>query len=71
MQGGLPYVDLADLKGPLVFLFHGIAALLTPGSFLGACLLHAPLVGLENSLSLCPTSFHIPRPNLPVTPGVS
>lgn len=46
MQGGLPYVDLADLKGPLVFLFHGIAALLTPGSFLGACLLHAPLVGL-------------------------
>ena len=22
-------------------------------------------------LSLCPASFHIPRPNLPVTPGVS
>ena len=24
-----------------------------------------------NSISLCPASFHIPRPNLPVTPGVS
>ena len=26
---------------------------------------------LENSISLCPASFCIPRPNLPVTPGVS
>ena len=26
---------------------------------------------LENSISLCPASFHIPRPNLPVTPGVA
>ena len=25
----------------------------------------------QNSVSLCPASFHIPRPNLPVTPGVS
>ena len=25
----------------------------------------------QNSISLCPTSFCIPRPNLPVTPGVS
>ena len=25
----------------------------------------------ENSISLCPTSFRIPKPNLPVTPGVS
>ena len=25
----------------------------------------------KNSVSLCPASFHIPRPNLPVTPGVS
>ena len=24
----------------------------------------------QNSISLCPASFHIPRPNLPVTPGV-
>ena len=24
----------------------------------------------KNSISLCPASFHIPRPNLPVTPGV-
>ena len=25
----------------------------------------------QNSISLCPASFHIPRPNYPVTPGVS
>ena len=25
----------------------------------------------QNSISLCPASFHIPRPNLPVTPAVS
>ena len=25
----------------------------------------------QNSISLCPASFRIPRPNLPVTPGVS
>ena len=24
----------------------------------------------KNSISLCPASFHIPRPNMPVTPGV-
>ena len=25
----------------------------------------------QNSVSLCPASFRIPRPNLPVTPDVS
>ena len=25
----------------------------------------------QNSISLCPASFRIPSPNLPVTPGVS
>ena len=25
----------------------------------------------QNSISLCPTSFRTPRPNLPITPGVS
>ena len=25
----------------------------------------------QNSISLCPASFHTPRPNLPVTPGIS
>ena len=25
----------------------------------------------QNSIRLCLVSFHIPRPNLPVTPGVS
>ena len=28
-------------------------------------------VSWQNSICLCPASFHIPRPNLPVTPGVS
>lgn len=46
MRGHLPYVEYCDLKGPLVFLFHGVCSLLTPGSFLGACLLHAPIVGI-------------------------
>ncbi len=46
MRGVLPYVNYADLKGPLVFLFHGLGSILTPGSFLGMCLLHASLVGL-------------------------
>ena len=34
------------------------------------CLLW-PLCSLGNTISLCPASFCIPRPNLPVTPGVS
>ena len=29
------------------------------------------LFSWQNSISLCPASFRIPRPNLPVTPGVS
>ena len=29
------------------------------------------LFSWQNSISLCPASFHTPRPNLPVTPGVS
>ena len=34
------------------------------------CLLW-PVCSLGKILSLCPASFRIPRPNLPVTPGVS
>ena len=30
-----------------------------------------PITSWQNSISLCPASFHIPRPNLPVIPGVS
>ena len=33
------------------------------------CLLW-PVHSWQNSISLCPASFCIPRPNLPVTPGV-
>lgn len=46
MQGDVPYLIFADIKGPFVFLLHGLGAVLTPGSFLGACLLEAPLVGI-------------------------
>ena len=35
------------------------------------CLLWTPAFSWQNSISLFPASFHIPRPNLPVTPGVS
>ena len=34
------------------------------------CLLW-PVFSWQNSVSLCPASFCTPRPNLPVTPGVS
>lgn len=46
MRGLLPYVDLTDLKGPLVFLMHGLGSLMTPGSFLGICILNALVVGV-------------------------
>ena len=29
------------------------------------------IISWQNSVSLCPASFRTPRPNLPVTPGVS
>lgn len=46
MEGVLPYVELSDLKGPLVFLQCGIGSLLTPDSFIGVSILHAMVVGL-------------------------
>ncbi|MBO5684110.1 MAG: hypothetical protein J6R92_04115 [Akkermansia sp.] len=46
MRGLMPYVDLSDLKGPLVFLFHGLGGVMSPGSFLGLCLLHASMIGV-------------------------
>ena len=46
MRGLLPYVDLSDLKGPLVFLLHGVCSLLTPGSFLGICIVNALIAGV-------------------------
>lgn len=46
MEGIRPYVQLSDLKGPLVFLQCGLGSLISPNSFLGASLLQAPVVGL-------------------------
>lgn len=46
MQGIMPYTQLSDLKGPLVFFQGGLGSVLSPDSFLGASLLQAPVVGL-------------------------
>ncbi len=46
MHGMIPYVSMADLKGPLVFLLHGICSIMTPGSFLGLCVVNALVVGV-------------------------
>ena len=35
------------------------------------CIPMADFFSWQNSISLCSASFRIPRPNLPVTPGVS
>ena len=45
------------VESSLVFLEEGV--------YFGQCVL------LENSISLCPASFCTPRPNLPVTQGIS
>lgn len=60
MNGILPYAGPTDLKGPLVFLLHGWGSLLTPGSFLGICLLHAPLVGLGSLFSYKSARLFLP-----------
>lgn len=46
MHGILPYAGLSDLKGPLVFLEHGLGSLLTPGSHGGTMALHACVLGI-------------------------
>lgn len=35
MNGLLPYVDVVDVKGPLLFLLYGMGYLLSPGSLIG------------------------------------
>ena len=46
VESVLPYVQLSDLKGPFVFLQCGLGSMLSPDSFLGVCILQAPLIGL-------------------------
>lgn len=43
MNGLLPYVDFADSKGPLLWLFYGIGYLISPTNFHGVFLLHCLL----------------------------
>ena len=44
MNGMIPYVDFADSKGPLLWLFYGIGYLLSPNSYVGcywiSCILY-------------------------------
>ena len=60
------------LKG-LVGLHRTVQLQLLPHYWLGLVLQGDPTspFSWQNSISLCPASFHIPRPNFPVTPGVS
>lgn len=46
MNGLLPYRDLSDLKGPLVFLEYGIGSVVTPFSFLGVCVIHSFVIAI-------------------------
>ena len=41
MHGRIPYLDLYDQKGPMVYLLYGIASLLSERSFLGVYVLEA------------------------------
>ena len=63
------------LQGFLDFLFLHSSLLLLCPSLLKCCwkrvFAMTSAFSCQNSISLCPTSFLIPRPNLPVTPGVS
>ena len=46
MNGSIPYKDFSDLKGPLIFLYYGIASLISPNSFIGISILHSMLIGI-------------------------
>lgn len=61
MQGNVPYLSFADLKGPLVFLLHGAGSVISPGSFLGACLLESLLVGVGIVYAYRATRLLLPR----------
>lgn len=40
MEGMIPYLDFADSKGPFLFLFYGIAYLISPTNYWGVYMLH-------------------------------
>ena len=42
LRGLVPYVDFTDSKGPLLWLLHGLAYLLTPTSYVGVFLVVLP-----------------------------
>lgn len=46
MQGKLPYRDLFDHKGPLLYLIYGIAYLISPRDFLGVYILECALFSI-------------------------
>ena len=61
MNGVMPYAELSDLKGPIVFLEHGLGSLLTPGSHCGVALLHCSLLGIWMLYSLKTASLFVRR----------
>ena len=67
---GRHFTFWATYKGILLLVSHWVMS----NSLQPLDLQHARLpcaFSWQNSISLCTASFHIPRPNLPVTPGVS
>jgi len=47
MSGHVPYVDLIDNKGPLLYLIYGLAWLLQPSGFSGVYIAQSLLLGLS------------------------
>lgn len=46
LQGKMPYLDLYEQKGPVLYLFFALAALISSESFLGAFILEVVCLGL-------------------------
>ena len=46
MQGRMPYLDLYEQKGPILYLFFALAALISGESFLGVFVLEVLCLGL-------------------------
>ncbi len=47
MHGYVPYVDLIDNKGPLLYLLYGLASLIDPRGFTGVYVIQSLLLGVS------------------------
>ncbi len=41
LNGHLPYIELSDIKGPIIFLYYGLGSLITPHLLIGTAVIHA------------------------------